>query len=155
MAGFARHTVTAVDVDADIGTMREALVENSVPAQFPGVCTSGAAGRMGEGDLEAEEAAALAFDPEDDFVNVIPMPPSIPAKVREALARLFATQFRYYSELDEWLHRPHPALGAATPCERIVDGDGIGVLRALLRSGARRWPRRRKAGTSADLRLLR
>ena len=94
------------------------------------------------------EAELLNFDVEEDLEAVVPMPPTIPLGVRHALTKLFIRRFSYYRELDLWLHLPHPALRGRTPYERIADGDGVSVLRALLGAralGWRRGTRRRRA----------
>jgi len=88
------------------------------------------------------EASLLDFDPNDDLEALVPMPPAISAGVRRTLTATFARRFVRYRDLDAWLHTPHPALGGDTPFERIVDGDGISVLRALLASHSQGWHRR-------------
>jgi len=85
------------------------------------------------------EAQLLNFDAEEDLEAVVPMPPTIPLGVRHALTKLFIRRFTYYRELDLWLHLPHPTLRGRTPYERIADGDGVSVLRALLGSRALGW----------------
>ena len=85
-------------------------------------------------ELDADgqsEDAALSFDADDDVAAIIPMPPSIPRIVRAAITVTVARRFEFAEDLDAWLHAPNAVLGGATPFERIVDGDGIAVLRAL------------------------
>lgn len=85
-----------------------------------------------DGDLER---ALVAFDPEDDMAQIIPMPPAIPPAVRVAITQALGRRFEFADELDDWLHNPNDALAAATPFERIVAGDGLAVLVALLGPG--------------------
>jgi len=100
------------------------------------------------------EARLLSFDVEEDLEAVVPMPPTIPLGVRHALTKLFIRRFTYYRELDLWLHLPHPALRGRTPYERIVDGDGVSVLRALLGAQALGW-RRGTRPRSSSLQIVR
>lgn len=79
--------------------------------------------------LEAELMAAI--DVEADLEQLVPMPPSIPAALRRLLNERFAERFLYMDELDAWLHLPHPKIGAESPFQRLVAGDGWSVLRAL------------------------
>lgn len=98
---------------------------------------------VAELDGAALEASLLDFDPDAELEALVPMPPTIPAAVRRTLTALLARRFAYYGDLDAWLHAPHPALGADTPFERIVDGEGVAVLRALLATRSLGWHRRR------------
>ena len=81
---------------------------------------------------EALAAGLTAFDVEEDIESIVAMPPTIPRALRRVLTTAFARRFDYHAELDVWLHLPHPALGAETPFERLVGGDGWSVLRALV-----------------------
>lgn len=78
------------------------------------------------------EASLLGFDAEEDLASLVPMPPSIPAAVRQALTSAFTARFEHHDELDAWLHEPHSALGGRSPFEQLAGGDGEGVLRALI-----------------------
>lgn len=60
------------------------------------------------------------------------MPASIALSVREALSAALVQVFAYADELDAWLHAQHPALDGASPFERLIEGDGVDVLRVLL-----------------------
>lgn len=84
---------------------------------------------------EEFERALLAFDPEDDLAQIIPMPSTIPQLVRAAITQALGDQFGFADELDDWLHGPNDALAGATPFECVVAGDGIAVLVALLGPG--------------------
>ena len=75
---------------------------------------------------------ALEFDVEDDIASIIPMPASIAAPIRSAISGELARRFEFADELDGWLHAAHARLGGATPFERVVAGDGLAVLRALV-----------------------
>ena len=77
------------------------------------------------------ERELLAFDPDDDLQSIVPMPPSIPVAIRAAITRAVGEQFEGAEDLDTWLHSPHALLGGATPFERVVEGDGAAVLRAV------------------------
>jgi len=81
------------------------------------------------------------------------MPPSISGDLRRTLTDALMQQFDLAEELDEWLHLPHPALAGNTPFERVVEGDGFGVLRAL--RGGRTAGRRHCRRTAAQARGLR
>jgi hypothetical protein len=73
------------------------------------------------------------------IAGIVPVPPTIPSAVRDALERMMMT-LRFGGDtdlLDRWLHADNPALGGASPFERLVAGDGVGVLRVLLRNGER------------------
>lgn len=110
---------------------------------------------MGGAANDDTETALLAFDDGDVIAGIVPVPPSIPAAMRDALERMMQLQG---DRLDQWMHADHPALRGATPFETLVAGDGAAVLRALLRHGGEA-PDRRSGGTSAErrtmLRLLR
>lgn len=82
-----------------------------------------------EAALQAELLAAI--DVEADLEQLVPMPPSIPAPLRRLLSQRLAERFPYMDELDAWLHLPHPKIGAESPFQRLVAGDGWSVLRAL------------------------
>lgn len=89
----------------------------------------------GPSTAEELERAALAFDPQDDLAQIIPMPPTIPRLIRAAITQALGDRFEYAEELDEWLHGPNDSLAGATPFERVVVGDGMAVLVALLGPG--------------------
>lgn len=76
-----------------------------------------------------EEELLASIDPDDP--EIIPMPDTIPALVRATIAVSLCDRFEFADELDLWIHASNDALGGDTPFERIVDGDGIAVLRAL------------------------
>lgn len=78
------------------------------------------------------ERQLLAFDVEEDLMANIAMPPTIPVPIRAAITKAAGQRFTFAAELDEWLHAPHDGLHGRTPFERLVDGDGVAVLVALL-----------------------
>lgn len=82
--------------------------------------------------MDALERTLTSFDVEDDVASIIPMPDTIPAVIRATITTAIAQRFTFADELDDWLHAPHDALAGDTPFERIVDGDGIAVLMALV-----------------------
>ena len=86
------------------------------------------------GQSDASEAALLNFDEADVIADIVPVPPSVPPALRDALDRAMRV---LGTDLDQWLHEGHPALRGASPFEALVAGDAIGVLRALLRDGNR------------------
>jgi hypothetical protein len=111
-----------------------------------------------ESTYEGIEAQVLDFDDDSLIAGVVPVPPSITPAMREALTRACHLRFSYLDELDTWLHAPHATLRGASPFEHLVDGDGLGVLRALLSpqcSSDRRRRRGADAAAQPDLRLVR
>lgn len=106
------------------------------------------------------EAALLDFDDCDVIAGIVPVPPTIPAALCDALERMMLLRFAGDSDgLDQWLHAGHGALRGASPFETLVAGDGTAVLRALLRN-ERGTPGRRDGGASkkrrqATLKLVR
>jgi hypothetical protein len=105
------------------------------------------------------EEALLDFNESDVIAGIVPVPPSIPAAMRDALERMMVLRFAGDSaRLDRWLHADHPALRGASPFDTLVAGDGSAVLRALLWND-RETRGRRSGGTSAErqamLRLVR
>ena len=88
-----------------------------------------------EGD-EALERALLAFDVDADIAAIVPMPATIPPLVRAAITQALGERFQEDDDaMEVWLHCSNEALGAATPFECMVAGDGIAVLSALLGPG--------------------
>lgn len=87
-------------------------------------------------DEEELERALLAFDVDTDIAAIIPMPSSIPPSVRAAITQALGDRFQDDDDaMDGWLHNPHESLAGATPFERVVVGDGVAVLAALLGRG--------------------
>lgn len=84
------------------------------------------------GSMDALERTVTDFDVEDDLAAIIPMPDTIPAVIRMTITRVIGRRFTFADELDTWLHEPHDAFGGDTPFERLVYGDGIPVLMALV-----------------------
>jgi hypothetical protein len=80
---------------------------------------------------EAFDQDLLSFDFDDDEGAIIPMPPSISTPVRVAITKALIEKFEFIDTLDEWLHAPNDVLDGVTPFERIVEGDGLAILRAL------------------------
>lgn len=91
--------------------------------------------RPSDDATDALERMLTDFDAEADLAAIIPMPDAIPAVIRATITKAMAQRFTFADELDAWLHEPHDTLGGDTPFERIVDGDGIPVLMALLEGG--------------------
>jgi hypothetical protein len=60
------------------------------------------------------------------------MPPTISVAVRASIARVLGERFADAEDMDSWLHARHEALDGDTPFERVVDGDGLTVLLALI-----------------------
>jgi hypothetical protein len=87
----------------------------------------------------------LEFDDMDVIAEIVPLPPSISHTTRVSLDRAFLLRFTDLYELHEWLHASNHALRGATPYERLMDGDGLDVLRAALRPHGRRRGKRRTA----------
>ena len=84
-----------------------------------------------ETDATTTELEAMCFDVVDDMAALVPMPSTIPLRVRRALTVRFAAGFAFYEDLHEWLHIPHLKLHDRTPFERLVAGDGDAVLALL------------------------
>lgn len=82
--------------------------------------------------VDLREEDLLDFDVEADVMAIIPMPPSIPVPIRMAITRAAGKRFTFADDLDAWLHAPHEGLRGDTPFERVVAGDGMTVLVALL-----------------------
>jgi Protein of unknown function (DUF2384) len=121
-------------------------------AEHPPIAPCGAEGEA--------EAALLDFDDHDVIADIVPVPPSIPGGIRDALAKGFALRFNGNAEqLHRWLHEAHPALRGASPFETLVAGDGVGVLRALIWPGSgtlrRGTPKSSAERRETVLRLLR
>ena len=88
-----------------------------------------------EGDEELKRAL-LAFDVDADIAAIIPMPSTIPPVVRAAITQALSERFQEDDDaMEDWLHSSSKALDGATPFERVVAGDGMAVLTALLGSG--------------------
>lgn len=71
------------------------------------------------------------FDIDDDIASIIPMSPAIPDGTRAEITRRIGEKFEYSDQLDAWLHAPHAQLEGDTPFDRVVQGDGMAVLRVL------------------------
>jgi len=116
---------------------RDASALRYVQHPYPAFCVENASLRAvpateANHDIDLETELLQDVDVEADLMAVIPMPPTIPAPLRAAITDSICRQFD--SDL-EWLHAPHPALGGATPFERIVAGDAEAVLLALDHEG--------------------
>lgn len=86
--------------------------------------------RAAAADRDIEEVL-LGVDPEVQMGELIAMPPSIPASVREIITSSVAARFEFDDDLAVCLHSPSMVLGGETPFERVALGDGEGVLLAL------------------------
>ena len=88
---------------------------------------------MGIAANDDTETALLAFDDGDVIADIVPVPPSITAEMRDALERMMNLRFNGDTDrLDRWLHADHRVLHGASPFQTLVAGDGAAVLRALL-----------------------
>jgi hypothetical protein len=81
--------------------------------------------------IDTRDQELVCFDVDEDLESLVPMPDRIPARIRSAITELIGSRFSYADELDAWLHEPNGLLHGVTPFERIVAGDGAGVLLAL------------------------
>ena len=112
--------------------------ERRAPSALKLVAPDTMSGSASSDDTEEE---LLAFNDCDVIAGIVPVPPTIP-EVRDQLERMMALRFGGDTDrLHAWIHADNPALCGASPFERLVAGDGVGVLRARLRNGER--PRRR------------
>ena len=82
-------------------------------------------------DINGVERELCGFDVEEEMAELIPMPRGISPIVRSAVVRALGKAFEFGDAMDEWLHAPNAELRGETPFERVVAGDGLGVLRAL------------------------
>jgi hypothetical protein len=78
----------------------------------------------------------VAFDADEDMASLIAMPRSIPAATRARITSLAGERFEHSEHLDAWLHAPNDQLDGETPFDRIIEGDGAAVLRALRSNGS-------------------
>lgn len=97
---------------------------------------------MEDAAAQAALEAELLQEPEPAVIaGIIPVPPSVTPAMRAALERAMTLKYGDDVEsLDAWIHAPHPNLTGMSPFQRLVDGDGLAVLRALLglhQAGAR------------------
>lgn len=79
-------------------------------------------------DLDTQSLA----DEGDVIAGILPVPPSIEPSMRAVLHRAILLRFPYAEDLDAWANAPNERLDDDAPFARLLDGDGIGVLRALL-----------------------
>lgn len=82
-------------------------------------------------DIDAVERELCGFDVDEEMAEIIPMPARISPTLRSAIVRALEKTFEFGDAMDEWLHTSNPELRGQTPFERVVAGDGLGVLRAL------------------------
>lgn len=87
--------------------------------------------RAEQESIDSLEQELVCFDVDEDLESLVPMPNRIPARIRSAITEMAGNRFSYAEELDAWLHEPNGLLDGVTPFERIVAGDGAGVLLAL------------------------
>ena len=105
---------------------------------------------VGNASRDDTEESLLDFNDDDVIAGIVPVPPTIPPALRDALERMMIVRFAGdIDRLDGWIHAGHPALRGASPFETLVEGDGAAVLRALLRND-RGTPGRRDGDTSAE-----
>jgi hypothetical protein len=88
---------------------------------------------------DALERELLSFDPSVDMASGIVLPPAIPLAARAAITTLLAKRFGAEGKADwqadayeAWLYEPHRLLGGACPFERVIAGDALAVLVALI-----------------------
>ena len=80
-----------------------------------------------------EEREAHHF--EDDvatLVGIVPLPSHITPAMRGVLERALLLRFEYAEDVDAWKTASNARLGGAAPYERLLEGDGLAVLRALV-----------------------
>lgn len=91
-------------------------------------------------DYAALERELLSFDADEDILSLVAMPRCIPAAARAAITTLLARRFASVAQevdeqadaLEAWLYTPHRLLGDACPFDRIIAGDALAVLIALV-----------------------
>jgi hypothetical protein len=77
--------------------------------------------------LRSDECEGIAV-----IAGVVPVPSTISVSTRGKIEREMLIRFEFAEDLDQWLHASHDKLHGAAPYERLIAGDGIAVLRALL-----------------------
>ena len=122
--------------------------ERRAPSALKLVAPDTMSGSASSDDTEEE---LLAFNDCDVIAGIVPAPLTIPSGVRDELQRMLTVKFGGDTDrLDRWIHADNPALCGASPFERLVAGDGVGVLRTLLRNGER--PRGRRVDSPSTKR---
>ena len=82
---------------------------------------------------EADLDSGLLDDEPALIAGVIPVPPSISTAMQTVLERAMLARFDQVTELHEWMNASHPSLHGAAPFERLLDGNAMAVLRALIK----------------------
>lgn len=66
------------------------------------------------------------------LAGIVPVPPHITPAMRGILERALLMRFEFAEEVDTWIASSNTRLDGAAPYERLLEGDGMAVLRALL-----------------------
>jgi hypothetical protein len=82
---------------------------------------------------EPEEREALQFEEEvATLAGIVPVPSHVTRAMRGILERALLMRFEFAEDVDAWMTGSNARLNGASPYERLLDGDGMAVLRALL-----------------------
>lgn len=114
---------------SEVRRSRLTLVSPAAPVPSPAATPSRSSAVPSR---NGEHAAPLFDEGFATIAGIVPVPSNIAPAMRCILERALLMRFEYAEDVDTWITSPNTRLDGAAPYERLLDGDGMAVLRALL-----------------------